>query len=296
MTKIKKDVKKALNKNVYSVDMIRLKVRVLSSDVEDFMARYSENIEVAYYEDLRFRKYRYNWNFKVNSIFNNDIVGFWLGFNHGSEKVGQAHNLVIEFNPNKCEEIPYLWIVLKRFYSDSKRVVCVSCDIACDMPVNILDVLYIPHGRRNTKAFNNGGDDMTYYFGSRGDDGHIKIYNKARELGLLDVDLTRYEVTRSIKLPLDQCMYTELDWTCLVDINIIDNYQYDLSVDGTCKALIYAIMNGYSLSSIPRKYKEKIKKILSESAGNTIESISFNKCLNVYISSLIDNISIYGLV
>lgn len=291
---IKKDVKKALTKNIYSVDMIRLKVRVPSADVETFMARYSDNIEVSYYESLSFKKYRYNWNFKINSLFGGGVIGFWIGFYHGSEKNSTSHNLVIEFNPNKCEEISYLWNLLKHFYSNPKTVHCVSGDIACDMPVNVLDVLYIPHGRRNTKTFNNGGDDITYYFGSRSDDGYIKIYNKSRELGLTDVDLTRYEVTRKFDFTLDQGSEIHMDWGCLVDINVIDNYQYDLNIDGTVKALIYAVMNGYPLSNIPRKNKEKIKKILSESAGNTLESNEFDICLRNYFKSLINNISIYG--
>lgn len=274
--------------------MIRLKVHVPSADVEMFMARYSENIEVSYYESLSFKKYRYNWNFKVNSVYGTGIVGFWIGFYHGSEKIGQAHNLVIEFNPNKCEEIPYLWVLLKRFYSNSKLVECVSGDIACDMPVNILDVLYMPHGRRNKKTFDNGGDDLTYYFGSRSEDGYIKIYNKSRELGVEDIDLTRYEVTRKFGFTLDQGISVHMNWDCLVDINILDNYQYNLNIGDTEKALIYAVMYGYPMSNITRKYKDKIKKILSESAGNTLESNKFDECIRNYFIKLTNDISIYG--
>jgi len=291
---IKKDTKKVLTENIYSVDMIRLKVRVLSSDVEYFMARYSENIEVNYYEDRRFKKYKNNWRFSWNSIFGGGVIGFWVGFNHGSEKIGQAHNLVIEFNPNKCDEIPYLWHILKHFYSDSKKVYCVSGDIACDMPVNILDVLYIPNGRRKTKTFDNGGDDKTYYFGVREDDGYIKIYNKSKELGLKDVDLTRYEVTRKFDFTLEQGKNTHMDWNCLIDINIIANYQYDLSIGLTEKALIYAVMNGYAIKDLTRDYRTKIKKILSTSAGNTIESNRFDECLRNYFIRLTNDISIYG--
>lgn len=268
--------------------MVRLKTSVLNMDLESFMKKYQDNPYVTSWEDRRFNMYRYNWKFEYMTI--TGAESFWIGYSHGSEKVGLKHNLVVEFNPNKCDDIPYLWHVLKTFYKDFSRVYCVSADIACDMPVNILDVLYIPDGRRKYKYLNNGSDDMTYYFGNRGEDGSIKIYNKARQMKIKDFDLTRYEITRRLDYTLERSEFVSLDWTCLVDIALIDNYQYGLEVTQTERAVLYAVMNGFPMKDLSRIYKDKIKKILSNSAGNTLESTEFDMCLRNYFSQLKINI------
>jgi hypothetical protein len=269
--------------------MVRLKVRVPSADVERYFARYMNDPNISNWEDRRFNKYRYNWSFEFMSIFGQ--VSFWVGFSHNSEKVGLKHNLVLEYNPNKCDEVPYLKSILKAFYRDFESVEVVSVDVACDMPVNILDVLYIPDGRRKYRYFNNGSDDVTYYFGNRSEDGAVKIYNKARELGIDSTNLTRYEITRRMNIPLLHADIITLKWDCLVDVRIIENYQGDLTIGQTERALLYAVMNGFPMSGLSRVFKDKIKKILSESAVNTLDSTLFGNCINLFFTQLKNTIN-----
>lgn len=279
--------KKYLDKNVYSIDMLRLKVHCPDDDVQAFFSRFNCDSNCEYWESRRLKEYKYNWNFKMNTF--DGECSFWVGYYHNSEKSGMKHNLVLEYNPNKVDD-KLLWSILKAFYGDFKAVQVVSLDVACDMPVNILDIVHSVNGKRKYRCEKNGGDDITHYYGVRGSDGYTKIYNKARELGLKDIELTRYEVSRRLDIPLEYADNISLDWSCLLEVNVIDSYQYSLELNGTERALLFAVMNGFPIGDLPRKNKEKIKKILSESAGNTLDSTMFGKCINHFFNQLKSNI------
>jgi len=279
--------KKHLDKNIYSVDMLRLKVHCSDESVQAFFSRFNCDPICEYWESRRLKEYKHNWNFKFMTF--DGECSFWVGYYHNSEKSGVKHNLVLEYNPNKVDVL-LLWDILRTFYSDFKWVQVVSLDVACDMPVNILDVVHSSNGKRKYRCEKNGGDDITHYYGVRGTDGYTKIYNKSRELGLKDIELTRYEVSRRLDVPLEYADNITLEWDCLLDVTCIDSYQHSLELNGTERALLYAVMNGYPLNELPRVNKSKIKKILSESAGNTLDSTMFGKCINDFFKQLKNNI------
>lgn len=280
---------KVLNKNVYSVDMLRMKIRVPGQDIQFYFNQFQRDPNVEYWECQKYKEYRYNWTFKENCI--DGVNSFWVGYWHNADKDNLSHSLVIEYNPNKCCDMHYLWEILKTFFSYTHSVYVCSVDVACDMPVNIKDVFHYNEGRRRYMKLTTGGDDITHYYGVRGTDGSIKIYNKARELGIQDnCQLTRYEVTRRFdNLTLNSfsvCSRVEFGWDCLVKINIIDSYQYNMDLNGTERALLFAVMNGFPINELPRINKEKVKKILSESAGNTLDSTLFDKCIWDFLKQL----------
>jgi hypothetical protein len=269
--------------------MVRLKVRVDNSEIEKFFNKYSCDPNVKHWETSQFKAYRYNWIFQDVDI-NNTIQSFWCGFCHNAEIKGNKHNLIIEYNPNKTEFMAALWEILCRFYSESWSVEIVSVDLACDMPVNILNLSYSVDGRGGMvrKLYDYGSDNKTYYV--REGDGRIKIYNKAREMGLKGIDITRFEISLNVRCNLFFPDEFKFPKDKLIELYNLENYQYRLDINGTDRAIIYAIMNGFPINDLGRDKRKKIEKILSESAGNTLDSIQFQCAYSQYFKQLKDNI------
>lgn len=275
--------------NNYSVDMVRLRIRVKHEEVKCYFNQFSCDPNVEYWETCRIKEYRHNWKFTSMDVFKG-TSSFWVGYQHNRENKGLKYWLVIEYNPNKnCASEGFLGDILRYFYSDIDRVEIVSVDLACDMPVNINNVFCDKGGKSIKKLFDYGGDNKTIYIGEGS--GRIKIYNKARELGLEGTNLTRYEISVHFggSLPCTIDMY---DAFCeqsfnLVPIYCIDSYQFDMCINETDRAILYAVLNGYPMEALSRRKKDNIEKILSESAGNTLESIGFVNAFKDYFKSYI---------
>lgn len=204
-------------------------------------------------------QYSFHYNYVIEVGENNS---FWFGFFHNNEMKSQneniKYNLTVEFNPNKVKDDNILLYILnltgewyiKRF------------DIAMDIKVSILDIIYDMSGKRGAFICNNGYDDKTIYLGKG--DGRIKIYNKKKESNLNIIhDLTRVEITKEIE-----------DY----DIRNIKLYKYDGKMpslylnqylysfkdyeDKTLLALLYSVQNGFPLRDLSRVYKKKVKNLL----------------------------------
>lgn len=287
--------------NVYSVDMVRVRVRVSSDDVSRYFSTFTMNSDVEYYETCQIKKYRHNWTFKeMLPGFKHPIpCSFWLGYQHNMEIKSTRHWLVIEFNPNKCDmNYGYLNKLLRAFYRSVNEVQIVSVDLACDMPININNVFCDKGGKRVKKIFDYGGiDNKTIYLGEGA--GRIKIYNKARELGLVGENRTRYEITNQFDnsggVPFTVKQYESFE-VCtieplLVPIYVLESYQFDMSISQTDRALVYAVLNGFPIEELSRDKRTKIKKILSESAENTLDSNGFVNAFRQYFARFIQVIS-----
>lgn len=284
-----KVTKKGVTENVYSVDMVRLKVRVFSEDIQTFFNAFTVDSNVDYWESTKFTEYRHNWRFKYMDVFNKER-SFYVGYSFNSEQKSLKHWLVIEYNPNKNDiTYGYLNKILMRFFKSPVDVKVVSVDLACDMPVNITNVFCDKGGKKVRKLFDYGGDNKTIYVGQG--NGRIKIYNKRKEIlekegREIGHDLTRYEISLSCfeDFPIGHYMDDISPCIKLIPIYCISSYQFDMSLNGTDKAIIYAVLNGYPIEELTRDKRTKIKKILSESAGNTIESSGFAQAFTKYFN------------
>lgn len=275
--------KKVLNENCYSVDMVRLKIRVPNDSVQSFFNSYSCDSNVTYWETSKFTEYRHQWLFKSMDNVTGKEKSFWVGFCFNSEVKSLKHWLVIEYNPNKHDiRFGELNKILTRFFANIYDTEIASVDLACDMPVNINNLFFDKGGKKVKKIFDYGGDNKTIYYGQG--NGRTKIYNKAREIGLDNVDLTRYEVTMSNFDHFPVRMYETDISPCIkvLPVYCIESYQFSMHLNSTDKAIIYAILSGYPIEELSRDKRGKIKKILSESAGNTIESAGFARAFTQY--------------
>jgi len=261
------------NNMIYSIDKIRLKTYITYQDfknLESFIKfYYSKNIKKFWLSDKK-SSFHYNYNIEIE-----DGKSFVFQFMHNSEsvnydKIEKQYNFTIEFNPNKLRDNFLILYILNSYSFWYLR----SFDLAIDIPINILDILFDKNRKRNYKIFSSGGDNMTYYIGTKEKDGSIKIYNKKVESNLKIVgNLTRIEITRKYEdLPITGIKNYNFGEQFLPSI-FLNQYVFSFSdittKDKTILAILYAVQSGFPLSELSRRYREKIENMLE--SGSKIQ-------------------------
>lgn len=249
------------NNIIYSVDMIRLKTYISYSLFTELEFRFdtcwSHYIDKKWTSGRAFNFF-YNYNIKIE-----EGVSFYFGFFHNTEKRSTSenanYNFTIEFNPNKLQDneiILYLLDLSNKWYIK-------SLDLACDLKVNILDIIYDKGLKRSVKSISNGFDDKTYMIGKG--NGRVKIYNKKKESKLdIDYDLTRIEISLEYDdFLISNMIIYKIDKKVFPEI-YLQKYCYSFSdyKDKTMLAILYAIQNGFPVNDLSRAYKKKIKDML----------------------------------
>ena len=252
------------NNLTYSIDMIRLKTYIsynkFSSIEFAFDTVYQEYVSKKY-TSARMEQFFFNYNIEIE-----EGKSFWFGFLHNTEKRGEVtdtqgkYNFTIEFNPNKLKDnflIKYLLNISNEWYLR-------SYDLAIDIKVNILDIIFDKGRKRKVQTYSNGFDDLTYRIGCSESDVKLKIYNKKIESKLdIPYDLTRIEISRKLEdFPISAIKTLKFGQENFPEI-FLNNYICSLSEyqDKTLYAIVYAIQNGFPLNNLSRVYKEKIKKM-----------------------------------
>jgi len=251
------------NNMVYSIDKIRLKTYMTHakfSEIE-FMVNsiYKDNVKKFWISD-RIMCFHYNYTIEFEKF------SFWFGFMHNNEGVNYnkenlEYNFTIEFNPNKVRDNSFIMHILDGFGNWYLR----SFDLAIDIPVNILDLIFDAYGRRKVHTFSYGGDNLTYEVGTG--NGRLKIYNKKTESDLNIVGyLTRVEVSTQYEdFPISNIKRFVFDKGLLPHL-YLNQYVFSFSdytsKDKTLLAMLYAVQHGYLLKDLSRVYKEKVKDLL----------------------------------
>ncbi len=271
------------NNMIYSVDKIRLKTYInyqQFKDLESYIRTYfSDNIKKFWLSDKK-NSFHYNYNIEVG-----ENKSFIFQFMHNMETINydyikKQYNFTIEFNPNKLRDNFLIIYILTSFSDWLLR----SFDLAIDVPINILDIIIDKKTKRNLKMFSSGGDNVTYYVGSKEKDGSIKIYNKKIESNLNIVGyLTRFEITRKYEdLPLLTMSSYDFGNQFFPQV-YLNQYVFSFSdittKDKTLMALLYAVQSGYPLNNLSRRYKEKIEELLEGGSAITFDKDSANKAL-----------------
>lgn len=280
------------NNMIYSIDNIRLKTYITYQDFKDlesfFRFFYNDNIKKFWLSDKK-SSFHYNYNIEIEKG-----KSFIFQFMHNTEsidynKIEKKYNFTIEFNPNKLKNNFLIMHILNSF----SRWYIRSFDLSIDIPINILDILFDKKSKRSYKIFSSGGDNITYYIGTKDKDGSIKIYNKKIESNLSIIgNLTRIEITRRYE-DLDIVGIKNYDYgeKFLPDIFLnqyIFSFTEEISKDKdkTLLALLYAIQHGFPINDLSRKYKDKIENMMLSGS-----KIQFNK--NVANKALLQCIFYY---
>ena len=205
----------------YSVDMVRLYAEVKPEVFQDIMDKFIYNPYVKYREMKQITAYRHNFYISGSlptdkelvsvgyDIYDNEYqkdkeqeYSFWLGAEHNARPFSKiVIDVVVQYNPNKCKDSELLKYILDNLFLNNITTRVKDIDFAIDIPYNIKDIRLKRDFKAGYRLIDNGGDDMTHYMRKRGSNGHIKLYNKARE-NKEKGNKTRYEITLKIDIDL----------------------------------------------------------------------------------------------
>ena len=182
---------------VVSVDMVRLRIVFAGADVGEQLADRCSllpSTDAGGYRSYTAPLLPGRYRVLSTYVMGDSSVSLGIGLVGSSGRVDMTQGFV-EFNPNKvaqpdCEDVFHKWCTrVSRFV---KSAALMRWDLAYDVPI-ARDRLRLEKDRRHYKL--EQGAAMTEYLGMRNSPGYVKVYDKAAELGLDGVDLTRVELT-----------------------------------------------------------------------------------------------------
>lgn len=290
----------------YSVDMVRLYTEIRPSQFQEVMDKFIYNPYVKYREMKQITAYRHNFHFSSTLKTDNEFVevgfdeygnmyqkqkdesySFWLGAEHNARPFSKTViDVVVQYNPSKCKDSELLSYVLDNIFLNNPLTIVKSIDFAIDIPHNILDVRLERDLRSSYRLIDNGSDDLTHYMRKRGSNGHIKLYNKARE-NKEPGNKTRYEITLKLDIDLRFINTYKVDYGLFPSLTILDidkQLGFDSVIDGTEKVLVWSCMdNPNYLKFLPYRRRKKIEGYIN----TLVEKVDFTNCK--YIENTIYN-------
>lgn len=266
----------------YSVDKVKIefqyvKVKMVQQFLDKLMGNSGDVEYNNYYESNKMT------NCKHNFSYGDGEGAIYLGVIPNWRKEERYDkNIVLEYNPNKVD--PFMFDVfawLLKLPRISWHVM--SFDIAVDMMIPYSTVCMLKRDKREYMCAVGHSAVETRYLGAFGANGHIKLYDKAKEQKMDGLDWTRFETTiKEINHPtptLDDfkqaCKVPQLyrKDVQLSTINVNDIWRLSL------EAVIQDIDLLYTMKS--RISRKKMEQLLHE----TLETIplSVDEMYNTYI-------------
>lgn len=195
-----------------------------------------------------------------------------IGQGGGAVTIGYKHNSVrhseefftmrIEFNPAKnTKDYDTFWSIFgELFINHTKRIK--QLDLAFDVPAEIRRIFAVSLTGRQRAYYKS-----TQYFGSAGNTGRLKIYDKKAELQekqgvtIVDEHKTRIEYTFRFDEPITIQLFSKCNTTINTEYQIVLLNEEKLT--GEIKAAVLGIHHGYmKMSEFTRTTKTKIKRAL----------------------------------
>lgn len=169
----------------YSVDMVRLKIKVLPKEEQSLFNLFDTQMltdEVQHYTSNRTGSYRDLWTYAWED------ESFSVGWGLIQKNHKTASEGFLEGNPNKIAS--HMSDFMARCQSFGARFRLMRWDLAIDFPIARKNLRMLKD--RRTYVFDSRG---TEYLGQRNSAGRVKLYDKAKEQGHPELDLSRVELT-----------------------------------------------------------------------------------------------------
>ena len=248
---------KLFDDNFYSLDMLRINLKVSVEDIQSYLNSIKYDLRFQYREMFSVAAYRHNFTVECENGHT-----FWIGLCPNSEKnTNKFRTVTVEFNPCKVgEELSFAsnyqkLLRLSKFPPSVKRF-----DLAIDIPID-RDRCYLVKDQRTYQEYRNSNLDLTQYLGHRSSGGFVKLYNKAKELGISDYGLTRFEIT----IDYEYRFFDDVQALMPV-VYVFDDYQLDIDITDTDRVLLLACLSNMDyLDMLGRKKRDKVKGILANS-------------------------------
>lgn len=272
---------------IYSIDMVRLKSRVMDYDLYPLLQKLSSDTRVEHWESNSFKSYHHNFRVQEGEEFS-----FYIGLEHNTKRTVKKKDLVVEFNPNKfvMSSDSLLYYILFRYFRDD--FIVVSVDVAIDLDILISEIYFDRNYKQNYKYFKSNIGE-THYIGEG--DGRVKVYDKKKEQLSKGLRVDKESWTRiEYSIRLDEKIENILKEDYYKKVSLVDFYRkskYDCN-DKSLKAILYAVNNGYDIKDLTRYYRDKIKKIICNDKIDITEE-EINKCIKDYFKEYKGNILDY---
>lgn len=173
----------------YSIDKIKLEFLWIKTDrVQNFLDKLSMSGYTTYYESRKLTncKHNFKWGEGDGAIYLG-VIPNWENEDRSDK------NLILEYNPNKTN--PFLINELKWLKNVPKLCIKVmGFDVAIDMPYPYNTVRMVKRDVREEFYIRGRREVETYNLGAIGHN-HVKLYNKAKEQKIKDINWTRFEIT-----------------------------------------------------------------------------------------------------
>ena len=220
---------------------------------------FSEIPEIRSNIGLGYSEYHYNLN---------------IGQGGGAIRIGYKHNscnnnarvftMRLEFNPSKQVENDFkaFWRLFKEIFKEHMKLIK-QIDIAFDLSVETRQIIATSLTGRQRSMIKD-----TVYYGTRGNNGRLKIYNKKKEMQQKQkieftegVELTRIEYTWKFEKALTAQKFSksELNFKNQYKVAVLDIEK----LSGEVKSMVLAFHHGFvRWNEFTRTSKLKIKKAL----------------------------------
>lgn len=272
----------------YSIDMVRLKARVMDYDLYPLIQKLTSDYRVEYWETSNFKAYHHNFSIKETDDFS-----YYLAFEHNMKRTNKKKDLIVEYNPNKfvLSNDSILYYTLFKYFRED--FIVVSVDVAIDLDIPVSEIYFDRNFKRTYKYFLSDTGE-THYIGEGCN--RVKIYDKKKEQMAKGKKVDKKFWTRiEYSIRLDESIDNILKEDYNKKISMIDLYkksnEYDTN-DRTLKALIYAVNNGYDIKNLSRVYREKIKRIIVNDKIDITEE-QINKAIKEYFKEYIEDLKDY---
>lgn len=184
-----------------------------------------------------------------------------IGFKHNTSRSEDFYRMRLEFNPQKNKKLyEGFWRVYNALFFKHARKVK-QFDLAFDVPIELRRISCVSLSGRQKGYFKS-----TQYYGSPGNHGRLKIYDKKTELeesqgiAIVHEHMSRIEYTVRIDEPMTVQWISKVSGFCI-------NEQYKIvclneeKLSGELKACILALQNDLVLyKEFTRTTKKKIKE------------------------------------
>lgn len=173
----------------YSIDKIKLHFKYIKLErIKSFLIELEKSNFNKYYESNKVTNCKHNFNFgESDGVVYVGVVPNWIR----EERFDK--DIILEYNPNKVN--PFLIKELAWLLQHNKACIEVmSIDFAIDFKLPYKYFRMLKRDKREYMCSIGHGEVETQYLGALGHN-HIKLYDKAKEQKIKDLDWTRLEIT-----------------------------------------------------------------------------------------------------